>query len=163
MEVASMNPVERALTQDLTGLLDRLAASLPEGGFEGIRAAHPGLKGKLDDADARLAAARESLLAGYGRWRRALEDLENLWALGAWRSAAAEEPAEQSTALAACFDARGRIGGAGSLESLPVVRQLPGQADVRAEQPVHLVARGLFGRRHFASLCLVEAGRDRRL
>ena len=42
-----MNPVERALTQDLTGLLDRLAASLPEGGFEGIRMAHPGLKGKL--------------------------------------------------------------------------------------------------------------------
>jgi hypothetical protein len=101
MEVASMNPVERALIQDLTGLLDRLAASLPEGGFDGIRAAHPGLKGKLDDADARLAAARESLLDGYGRWRRALEDLENLWALGAWRSAAAEEPAEQSTALAA--------------------------------------------------------------
>jgi hypothetical protein len=101
MEVASMNPVERVLNQDLTGLLDRLAASLPEGGFDGIRAAYPGLKGKLDDADARLAAARESLLEGYGRWRRALEDLENLWALGAWRSVAAEEPTEQSTALAA--------------------------------------------------------------
>src|SRR4030095_13020380 len=84
MEVASMNPVERVLIQDLTGLVDRLAASLPEGGFEGIRSAYPGLKGKLDDADAKLAAARESLLDGYGRWRRALEDLENLWALGAW-------------------------------------------------------------------------------
>jgi hypothetical protein len=101
MEVPSMNPVERVLIQDLTGLLDRLAACLPEGGFDAIRASYPGLKGKLDDADARLAAARESLLDGYGRWRRALEDLENLWALGAWRSAAAEEPAEQSTALAA--------------------------------------------------------------
>ena len=96
-----MNPVERALHHELTGLLDRLATSLPEGGFENIRTANPTLKARLDDADARLAAARESLLDGYGRWRRALEDLENLWALGAWRSAATEEPAEQSSALAA--------------------------------------------------------------
>ena len=96
-----MNPVERALHQELTGLLDRLATSLPEGGFEAIRAVNPTLRARLDDADAKLAAARESLLDGYGRWRRALEDLENLWALGAWRSAAAEEPAEQSAPLAA--------------------------------------------------------------
>ena len=96
-----MNPVERALQRELRGLLDRLATSLPEGGFETIRAGNPTLKARLDDADAKLAAARESLLDGYGRWRRALEDLENLWALGAWRSAAAEEPAEQSAALAA--------------------------------------------------------------
>ena len=96
-----MNPVERVLQQELTGLLDRLATSLPEGGFEAIRGTNPTPKARLDDADAKLAAARESLLDGYGRWRRALDDLENLWALGAWRSAAAEEPAEQSTALAA--------------------------------------------------------------
>ncbi|HYS19136.1 MAG TPA: hypothetical protein VET45_19590 [Candidatus Binatia bacterium] len=96
-----MNPVERALHQELTGLLDRVATSVPEGGFDTIRAANPTLKARLDDADAKLAAARESLVEGYGRWRRALEDLENLWALGAWRSAAAEEPVEQSTALAA--------------------------------------------------------------
>ena len=96
-----MNPVERVLYQELTGLLDRLATSLPEGGFESVRAANPTLKSRLDDTDAKLALARESLLEGYGRWRRALEDLENLWALGAWRSVAAEEPAEQSTALAA--------------------------------------------------------------
>ena len=96
-----MNPVERVLNQELAGLLDRLAGSLPEGGFEGILAGHPTLRGRLDDADAKLAAARESLLDGYGRWRRALEDLENLWALGAWRSIAAEEPAGQSAALAA--------------------------------------------------------------
>src|SRR5262249_9776034 len=109
-EVSPMNPVERVLHQELTGLLDRLATSVPEGGFESIRAANPTLKTRLDDADAKLAAVRESLLDGYGRWRRpledswnlrALEDLENLWALGAWRSAAAEESAEQSAALAA--------------------------------------------------------------
>jgi hypothetical protein len=96
-----MNPVERVLHQELTGLLDRLATSVPAGGFETIRAANPTLKTRLDDADAKLAAVRESLLDSYGRWRRAMEDLENLWALGAWRSTAAEEASEQSAALAA--------------------------------------------------------------
>ena len=52
-------------------------------------------------AEASLAAARASLLEAYGRWRRGLEDLENLWALAAWRSATAEEPSEQASALAA--------------------------------------------------------------
>jgi hypothetical protein len=65
-------------------------------------AANPLLHSRLDEADAQLAAARASLLDGYGRWRRALEDVENLWALAAWRrSAAAEEPSEQAAALAA--------------------------------------------------------------
>jgi hypothetical protein len=96
-----MNPVERVLYQELTQLLDRLAASVPDGSLEKIRAANPTLKARLDDADTTLAAARASLLEAYGRWRRALEDVENLWALGAWRSATAEEPAEQAAPLAA--------------------------------------------------------------
>jgi hypothetical protein len=97
-----MNPVERVLHKELTELLDRLATSVPEGDFESIRATNSTLKARVDDADARLAAVRESLLDSYGRWRRALEDLENLWALAAWRSTTAEESTEQSAALAAC-------------------------------------------------------------
>ncbi len=96
-----MDPVAGVLHQEPTGLLDRLAASVPEGGFGNIRASSQTLKTRLDDADAKLAAVRESMLDSYGRWRRALEDLENLWALGAWRSAAAEESTEQSAPLAA--------------------------------------------------------------
>ena len=96
-----MNPVERVLHQELTGLLDRLATSVSEGGFENIRATSPTLKTRLDDADAKLAAVRESMLDSYGRWRRALEDLENLWALAAWRSTAAEETGEHPAPLAA--------------------------------------------------------------
>jgi hypothetical protein len=96
-----MNPVERVLSQELTQLLDRLAGSVPEGSLDKIRAANPTLRARLDDADTNLAQARASLLEAYGRWRRALEDIENLWALGAWRSATAEEPAEQTSALAA--------------------------------------------------------------
>ena len=97
-----MNPVERVMHGELSGLLDRLATSVPDGAIDAIRAANPTLKMRLDDADAKLAALRATLLDDYGRWRRALEDLENLWALGAWRSAAgAEEPAEHAAALAA--------------------------------------------------------------
>ena len=96
-----MNPVERILYQELTQLLDRLATSVPDGSLERIRAANPALRARLDEAEANLAAAREALVEGYGRWRRALEDVENIWALAAWRSAAAEEPAEQTPPLAA--------------------------------------------------------------
>jgi hypothetical protein len=96
-----MNPVERVLYRDLTDLLDRLAASVPEASLEHIRASSPTLKARLDEADANLAGVRSALVEGYGRWRRVLEDVENLWALAAWRSSAAEEPAEKSAALAA--------------------------------------------------------------
>jgi hypothetical protein len=95
-----MNPVDRVLYEELTHLMDRLATSVPDGSLS--TAAHPLLRTRLDEADAQLAAARASLLEGYGRWCRALEDVENLWALAAWRrSAAAEEPGEQAAALAA--------------------------------------------------------------
>jgi hypothetical protein len=64
--------------------------------------ANPLLRARLDETDAQLAAARASLLDSYGRWRRALDDMENLWAVAAWRrSAASEETSEQAAALAA--------------------------------------------------------------
>jgi hypothetical protein len=97
-----MNPVDRVLFQELTHLVDRLATSVPDGSLAHAAEANPLLRARLDEADEQLAAARTALLEGYGRWRRALEDMENLWALAAWRrSAAPEEAAEQTTALAA--------------------------------------------------------------
>ena len=96
-----MNPVERVLYDELTRFLDRVATSVPRADLGGARALSPTLRARLDDVDGRLAAVRAALLEGYGEWRRALDDAENLWALAAWRSAAAEEPAQQSTALAA--------------------------------------------------------------
>jgi len=95
-----MNSVDRVLYEELTHLMDRLATSVPDGSLSA--AGHPLLRTRLDEADAQLAAARASLLDDYGRWRRALEDIENLWALAAWRrSAAPEEAGEQAPALAA--------------------------------------------------------------
>jgi hypothetical protein len=97
-----MNPIDRVLHDELTHLIDRLASSMPDGSVADPAIASPQLRMRLDDADAQLAAARAALLEGYGRWRRALEDVENLWALAAWRrSAAAEEASEQAAALAA--------------------------------------------------------------
>lgn len=91
-----MNVVDRTLNEELAGLLDRLSASVPEGCFTTISAQRPTLRTRIEEMDGRLAAARASILEDYARWRRMLEDLENLWALAAWRSAAEEasEPAE---------------------------------------------------------------------
>lgn len=97
-----MNTVDRILYEELTHLVDRLATSVPNGSLAQAMAANPLLRARLDEADAQLAAARASLLDDYGRWRRALEDVENLWALAVWRrSAAPEETSEQAAALAA--------------------------------------------------------------
>jgi hypothetical protein len=96
-----MNAVERVLYEELTHLLDRVATSVPEGGLEQLRAGTPTLKTRLEELDSRLATLRGSLLDQYGRWTQALEDIENLWALAAWRSAAMEESTDKSSALAA--------------------------------------------------------------
>ena len=97
-----MNPVDRILYEELTHLVDRLATSVPNGSLTQAAGANPLLRARLDEADAQLATARAALLDDYGRWRRALEDMENLWALAAWRrSAASEEASDQAAALAA--------------------------------------------------------------
>jgi hypothetical protein len=96
-----MNPVERVLDDELARLLDRLAASVPGGSLGAISALHPALRSRIDQVEAGLANMRGALLDAYGQWRRGLDDLENIWALAAWRSAAAEELAESVAPLAA--------------------------------------------------------------
>ena len=93
-----MNAVEQLLYDEVTHFIDRLATSV---GPEAAPTAIPTMRARLDDADSELATARAAMMESYGRWRRALEDVENLWALAAWRSRAAEEPREQAAALAA--------------------------------------------------------------
>lgn len=94
-----MNPVERLLYDEVTCFIDRLATSVVPGGT--LPTTVPALRTRLDDAETELATARAAIMEGYGRWRRALEDVENLWALAAWRSTTAEEPREHAAALAA--------------------------------------------------------------
>jgi hypothetical protein len=95
-----MNAVDQVLSAEVNDLLERLASSVPGGCLTAISARQPMLKKRLDETEGQLTVAREALLEGYGRWRRALEDFENLWALAAWRSAA-EEPAEPAGSIAA--------------------------------------------------------------
>jgi hypothetical protein len=95
-----MNPVERLLFEEVTQCLDRLASSVPADGFASTTMT-PAMRTRLEDVEAQLAQARASLMDGYGRWRRTLDDLENLWALAAWRSTAAEETGEHPAPLAA--------------------------------------------------------------
>jgi hypothetical protein len=96
-----MNSMERLLHDEITRFMDRLATSVPEGGIEQMRAIHPILKTRLDEAETNLASIRSSIVESYGRWNRALDDLENLWALAAWRLAQSEEAPEKASALAA--------------------------------------------------------------
>lgn len=94
-----MNPVEQLLYDEVTHFIDRLATSVTPSAT--IPTAIPTMRARLEDAESELATTRAAMLDSYGRWRRALEDVENLWALAAWRSSAAEEPREQAAALAA--------------------------------------------------------------
>lgn len=96
-----MNSMERLLHDEITRLMDRLASSVAESGIERMRAVNPTLKLRLDEMETTLAGLRSALVEGYGRWGRALDDLENLWALAAWQSAEAEEASEKTSALAA--------------------------------------------------------------
>jgi hypothetical protein len=99
-EDSVMNTLERVLTGEMAELLERLASSVPGGCLAAISSTQPTLKKRLDEMEDHLTQARAALLDDYGRWRRTLEDLENLWALGAYRSAA-EEPLDPSRSIAA--------------------------------------------------------------
>jgi hypothetical protein len=92
--------LEQVLSDDLGRLMDRLAASLPAGTLERIRTTTPTLSARLDEMETNLATIRASLVEGYARWTRALQDIENLWALAEYRSAA-DEPAQKPSPFAA--------------------------------------------------------------
>lgn len=96
-----MNNMERLLAADLTDLLDRLGAMIPEGVAEDAQRRMPRLRMRLDQAEAHLAGEYTALMEAYGTWKRALEDLENIWALGAWRSTMEEAAPEELSRIAA--------------------------------------------------------------
>ena len=96
-----MNAVDVMLQDEVGRLMDRLAATVPGGSLEATSATNPTLRTRLDDLEVSLATARAALLEDYGRWRRMLDDLENVWALAAWASGPAEQPAEYAAPRAA--------------------------------------------------------------
>ena len=95
-----MNTVEHVLNTEVADLLERLAESVPGGCLSGVGARQPTLRKRLDEMESQLTMARAALLEDYGRWQRALEDVENLWALAAYRSTT-EETIEPAGSIAA--------------------------------------------------------------
>ncbi|HEV8142410.1 MAG TPA: hypothetical protein VGQ77_06100 [Methylomirabilota bacterium] len=96
-----MNAVDVMLQDEVGRLMDRLAATVPGGSLEATSTTNPALRARLDDMEVLLATSRAALLEDYGRWRRVLDDLENLWALAAWASAPPEQPAGYAAPRAA--------------------------------------------------------------
>ena len=90
-----MNSVERVLADEIARLMDRLASSVPDGAVNDVRATEPRLRARLDQTEAQLAAARAALVENYARWLRAIDDVENLWAVAAFR-AGADEPEKKA-------------------------------------------------------------------
>ena len=96
-----MNAVDVVLQDELGRLMDRLSATVPSGSLAATSATNPALRARLEDVEVLVATARAALLEDYGRWRRTLDDLENVWALAAWGSAPVEQPAEYAPPRAA--------------------------------------------------------------
>lgn len=84
--------LDRLLRADLAQLLDRLAAAPDDA--TALGELDPETRARTEEAEARLAAARLRLLAGYEEWSRALDACADLWAVAGLRAtAAASAPA----------------------------------------------------------------------
>jgi hypothetical protein len=79
--------LDSLLRSELNSLLDRIAVA--PGMDEALDSLDPEARARTEEAEARLAAARLRLLAGYEEWCRALDDCGDLWALYGLRAAAA--------------------------------------------------------------------------
>lgn len=75
--------LDQLLRSDLGRLLDRIATC--EGAA--VTALDPEARARIEEAEARLAAARLRLLAGYEEWERAQEACADLWAVSGLRAA----------------------------------------------------------------------------
>ena len=80
-----MNAVDHVLRDEMNRLLDRIAAGGSAEDLVGVLSAQPALRAKLEEKEEQLAALRRSMLEAYGAWGRALDDLENLWAVVGYR------------------------------------------------------------------------------
>jgi len=89
-----MNPMDRLLQDEMNRLVDRLAASAPEGLAQAVLDRHPELRDRIETAETRMSALRLSMLEGYRQWQSALTEYEDLWALSALKSLEATERAQ---------------------------------------------------------------------
>lgn len=81
-----MNRMDRLLSEELQLALDRVGTSTGEGTVAFVSAHHPALRGRLDEADQRLATIRAELFDRYSAWTATLKEIEALWELAAWEA-----------------------------------------------------------------------------
>lgn len=93
-----MNRIERMLTDEMARMIDRVAAASPPGTVETI-ARTAALRASAEAAEAALAAAYVSLGEHCARFDGALQDLEDVWSLAAWK--VEQSPQEAAAPLAA--------------------------------------------------------------
>ncbi|HKZ05273.1 MAG TPA: hypothetical protein VJU81_07360 [Methylomirabilota bacterium] len=91
--------LDALLRSELNALLDRVAAG--PGMDEALTGVDPETRARTEEAEARLAAIRLRLLAGYEEWRRALDACGDLWALCGLRAAVSGPPASTADRRAA--------------------------------------------------------------
>lgn len=77
--------LDQLLRSDLGRLLDRIATC--EGAGIAVTVLDAESRIRLEEAEARLAAARLRLLADYDEWERAQESCADLWAVSGLRAA----------------------------------------------------------------------------
>lgn len=88
--------LDQLLRSDLGRLLDRIATC--EGAGAALTALEPETRARIEEAEARLAAARLRLLAGYEEWERAQEACADLWAVSGLRAAGLNGMADRRAA-----------------------------------------------------------------
>jgi hypothetical protein len=76
-----MNALERLLQDDLSRLIDRMAATTHEGLVAACEEQRPDLLAQLAESEERLTRARHCTLEAYAQWRNALEECADLFAL----------------------------------------------------------------------------------
>ncbi|MFQ5828690.1 MAG: hypothetical protein ACE5JD_05985 [Candidatus Methylomirabilia bacterium] len=81
-----MSRMDQLLREELQQVLDRVSATAGGGTVAFVSVHHPVLRGRLDEADQRLAAIRTELLDRYSAWMATLKEIEALWELAAWEA-----------------------------------------------------------------------------
>jgi hypothetical protein len=83
-----MRSFERFLDDELSRVLDRVAADTPRGAVPFASTERPELRAEIETLEARACLARAELLARYQEWRQALDAYAEIWATVALESVA---------------------------------------------------------------------------
>jgi hypothetical protein len=88
-----MSTLDRLLHDEMNRLVDRRAASAPEGAAAALAEQDPELHARMLRVEARLARLRQSLLDDYRQWQETIDECEDLWGLASLKASEASADA----------------------------------------------------------------------